>query len=176
MGTAWHLHVDGRCRGSRHAPHCAGHQPRRTPRSASSRTNSSTKNGLSAAPLDDGLSQRTNRWVRAEQVGHQRCGLRITKGRKGNGLSTGYPRQCAFVLGAEGDKHQRRRLRNHAQEVRKHRLADLVDPMRVFRPPAAATWVGPAKSVALLAGLYVRLQRKTAPCRAITTASHPGSS
>jgi hypothetical protein len=37
-----------------------------------------------------------------------------------------------LILGAVGDQHQRRRLRDHREELGQHRLADLIDPMGVF--------------------------------------------
>ena len=49
--------------------------PRSTPRSASSRTISSAKNGLPAALLGDRLAQSANRGVRPEQLCDQCCGL-----------------------------------------------------------------------------------------------------
>jgi hypothetical protein len=40
--------------------------------------------------------------------------------------------QRAAIFGTIGDQHQRRRLRNHHEELGQHRLADLIDPVRVF--------------------------------------------
>ena len=73
--------------------------PRSTPRSASSRTISSAKNGLPAALSTIVVAQCVNRGVRPEQLRDQRCSLRITQRRKDYGLSTGHPGQRALVLG-----------------------------------------------------------------------------
>ena len=40
--------------------------------------------------------------------------------------------QRTLILGSVGDQHQQGRLRNHREEVGQHRLADLVDPMRIL--------------------------------------------
>ncbi len=67
--------------------------PRSTPRSASSRTISSAKNGLPAALSAIVSAQPADRRVRPEQLGDQCCGLRITQRRKGYRLRTVHPRQ-----------------------------------------------------------------------------------
>ena len=67
--------------------------PRSTPRSASSRTISSAKNGLPAALSAIIVAQPADRGVRPEQLRDQCCGLRITQRRKGDGLSTVHPGQ-----------------------------------------------------------------------------------
>ena len=66
-------------------------RPRSTPRSASSRTISSAKNGLPAARSAIIWRQPADRGVRPEQLGDQCRGLRITQRRKGDRLRTGHP-------------------------------------------------------------------------------------
>ena len=73
-----------------------------------------------------------DRGVRPEQLGDQCCGLRIAQRRKGDRLRTVHPRQRPLVFGTVGDQHQRGRLRDHREEIGQHRLADLIDPMRVL--------------------------------------------
>ena len=72
-----------------YAPGC----PRSTPRSASSRTISSAKNGLPAALSAIVSAQPADRGVRPEQLGNQCCRLRITQRRKGYRLRTVHPRE-----------------------------------------------------------------------------------
>ena len=67
-----------------------------------------------------------------EQLGNQCCSFRITQRRKGDALSTGHPAQRPSIFGAVGDQHQRGRLRDHREELGQHRLADLIDPVRVL--------------------------------------------
>ena len=111
-----------------YAPRC----PCSTPRSASSRTISSAKNGLPAALLGDRLAQPDSRGVRPEQFRDQCRRLRITQRRKGYRLRTVHPRERPLVVGPVGDQHQRGRLRDNRQEIGQHRLADLIDPMGVL--------------------------------------------
>ena len=59
--------------------------------------------------------------------------FRIVQRRKGNRLRAGSLGQPTRVLGAVGDQHHRRGLRDHRQEVGQHRFADLVDPLRRLR-------------------------------------------
>ena len=51
---------------------------------------------ITGGPLGDRLAQPANRGVRPEQLRNQCCRLRITQRRKGYGLCTVHPRQCAF--------------------------------------------------------------------------------
>src|SRR5271166_3810359 len=106
--------------------------PRSTPRSASSRTISSAKNGLPAA-----LSAIF--WPSAPTEGFGPISSETSaavsesfSGARANGLSTGHPAQRAPILGAVGDQHQRGRLRDHREKPGQHRLADLVNPVRVL--------------------------------------------
>ena len=47
-------------------------------------------------------------------------------------MGTGHPAQRAAIFGAIGDQHQRRCLRDHRDELGDHRLADLINPVRVL--------------------------------------------
>jgi hypothetical protein len=87
---------------------------------------------VTGGPLGDLLAQLANRGVVAEQLGDQCCGLRIAQRPKGDALSTGHPAQRVPIFGAVADQHQRARLRDHRQKVRKHGFADLVDPVHVL--------------------------------------------
>jgi hypothetical protein len=58
--------------------------------------------------------------------------LRITERPKGYRLCPMHPHKCTLILGAVRDQHQRGRLRYHREEPGEHRLADLVNPVRVL--------------------------------------------
>ena len=107
-------------------------RPTMTPRSARSRTISSAKNGLPAARPAMRRRQPVDRRVAAEQFGDQRCGLRIIKRCKRNRLRTGQPREFPAIFGPVGGDHQRRGLGDDRDEVSEHRVADVVDPVRVL--------------------------------------------
>jgi hypothetical protein len=87
---------------------------------------------ITGGPLGDLVAQCTNRGVWAEQLGNQCRGLCIAQRRKGYRLRTRHLGQCAVIFRTVGEQHQRGRLRDHHEELRQHRLADLIDPVHVL--------------------------------------------
>ena len=111
-----------------YAPGC----PRSTPRSASSRTISSAKNGLPAArsaivwpsPPTEGSGPSSS--VISAAVSESLSGARAIVCAPCTRVN------APAIFGAVGEQHQRGRLRDHRKEVGQHRLADLIDPMGVL--------------------------------------------
>ena len=122
-----HTHLRSlRSRGMRPLPRAA---PRARPgraRSPRRRTDYRRPARRSSVPL------RRPRDPRPSSYRNQRCGFRIAQRPSAIVCAAMHPRQCAFILGAGGDQHQRRRLRDHGEELGQHRLADLIDPMGVL--------------------------------------------
>ena len=110
----------------------APRSPRSTPRSASSRTISSAKNGLPAArsaivwpsPPTEGSGPSSSETSAA--VSESLNGARAMV------CAPCHLRQCAAIFRAVREQHQRGRLRDHREELGQHRLADLIDPMGVL--------------------------------------------
>ena len=96
-------------------------------------------------PFDDQGGQPGHRGVRPDQFADQRAGLRIAQRGQGDGLRTLTRLRRPRVLGAVGDQDQRGGLRDHGEEVGQHRLADLVDPVRVLDDVDRRGLPGPAR-------------------------------
>jgi hypothetical protein len=88
--------------------------------------------GVPGGPTGDLSGEVDHRGMRAQQLGGQRRGLRITQRRQSNRLSIRYPGQCTAIPGTVGDQHHRAGMRNHRDELGQHRLADIIDPMHVL--------------------------------------------
>ena len=88
--------------------------------------------GIAAGPLCNLRDECTHRSIRTQQLCGQRSRVRITQRCKRNAVRTWQQAERPAVLGPIRDEHQRTRVRYHRGELGNHRLADLIDPVRVF--------------------------------------------
>ena len=103
-----------------------------------------------------------NRWVRPSSSSSSAAVSESLSGARAMVCAPCYPRQRSLILGAVGDQHQRGRLRNHGEELGQHRLADLIDPVRILNDVEPPARCGPT--------------RRRSPARSTAADAHPDRS